>query len=219
MSKVILMKVTSRERPHSLIQCVNRYIELANNTNDMVWLFSFDTDDQLTTPIINQLPKNSEIVFGHSENKIHAINRDVNNFGSNWDILLNISDDQLPVVKGYDETIRNFMPDHLDVSLWFNDGWQTRINTQEILGRKYYERFNYIYNPEYKSFFCDNESTLIAEKLGKLIKTNQHIIKHFHPGWDKTQKQRQDNLYTKNDKYWNEDQETFNKRKSINFGL
>ena len=216
---VILMKVTSRERPNSLLQCVNKYIEMAADPDKMVWLFTFDTDDQLTTPIIKELPKNSEIVFGKSLNKIHAINRDVNQFDKRWDILLNISDDQLPVVKGYDNIIRRNMPSSLDASLWFNDGWQNRINTQEIIGFNYYQRTKEIYNSQYKSFFCDNESTIVAERLGCLIRSNECIIKHFHPGWDNSQKHRQDNLYKSNDKYWNEDKETFSKRKAINFGL
>jgi hypothetical protein len=216
--KTILMKVTSRERPASLLQCVNKYIELANNPNHMIWLFSLDKDDVLTTPIIHQLPKNSIIVLGTSQNKIHAINRDIKEV-DNWDILLNISDDQLPIIKGYDDIIRDAMPHNLDASLWFSDGHQPRINTQEIIGLNYYLRFGYIYNPHYKSFFCDNEATEVGLKLNKIKRSNQCIIKHFHPGWDKTQQFRQDNLYKKNDKYWDEDQLTFNNRRASNYGM
>ena len=87
----------------------------------------------------------------------------------------------------------------------------------EIVGFNYYKRFNYIYNPEYKSLFCDNEAHEVAVKLGKQIKMKHCIIKHFHPGHMAGIKT--DALYQKNDKFWNEDEATYNRRKKINFGL
>ena len=223
LDKVILMKVTSRERPTQLKEVIKKYVDLANNTDKMVWLFSFDSDDESydidfcneLMGIINPTSVNSYISHKKSESKIHAINRDVNNFQLKWDILLNISDDQIPEVKGYDDIIRSSMPDDLDYSLWYNDGWQNRINTQEILGKVYYDRFNYIYHPDFKSFFCDNLSTLVAEKLGKSRKFKECIIKHYHPGWDAKLKHKQDNLYKKNDAYWKHDEDLFNKLKNL----
>lgn len=215
--KVILAKVTSRERPKTLESTIKKYIELAVDIDKMVWLFTCDTDDKPTFELCNSfnLP-NQYTALGNSTDKINAINRDVSKIDK-WDILLNISDDQIPVVKGYDDIIRRTMPNDLDASLWFYDGWQNRINTQEIVGRKYYERFNYIYNPLYKSFFCDNESTEVARKLGKSIYTNKCIIKHFHPGWDKSSHIKRDALYNKNDKYWKHDEDMFNFRKEQGF--
>lgn len=216
--KVILMKVTSRERPRTLESTIKKYIELAADIDKMVWLFSCDRDDYYTIEMCRSFDLKNKLICGDnlSSDKINAINRDVN-YIDKWDILLNISDDQIPIVKGYDEIIRKTMPNDLDASLWFSDGWQPRINTQEIVGRKYYERFNYIYNPLYKSFFCDNESTEVAVKLGKSIKSNHCIIKHFHPGWDKSSHIKRDALYNKNDKYWKHDEDMFNFRKEQGF--
>jgi hypothetical protein len=215
--KTILMKVTSRDRHEVLMQTVNTYLKLSLNPDKMIWLFSLDTDDLNTIDAVKGLKiENKRIFIGDSENKIHAINRDVE-FVDGWDILLNISDDQLPVVNGYDDIIRKTMPNDLDASLWFSDGWQPRINTQEIVGREYYNRFGYVYNPLYKSFFCDNESTEIAEILGKSIKVNKCIIKHFHPGWDSNSHIKRDALYVKNDAHWQHDEELFKHRQSINF--
>jgi len=229
--KVILAKVTSRERPEVLRQTIQKYIDLAHDLSKMVWLFSCDIDDKKTADVCESFNlSNKHIFIGDSDNKIDAINRDIISFNrisydkqqtfpKHWDILLNISDDQIPMVKGYDEIIRRSMPNDLDASLWFHDGWQNRINTQEIVGRKYYERFNYIYNPLYKSFFCDNESTEVAKRLGKSIYTNKCIIKHFHPGWNAQSHIKKDALYIRNDKYWREDEDTFNLRQIQNFGL
>ena len=242
MSKTILMKVTSRERPKQLLETVKSYIEMAANTSDMVWLFSFDSNDEsyfnnvfildlerllgLTehtdvkvygyTSVLNY--SNCAIVFGTSSGKINAINRDIKYYGCSWDILLNISDDQRPIVKGYDNIIRNAMPEHLDASLWFWDGVQPRISTMEILGKTYYQRFNYIYYPEYKSFFCDNESTLVAQKLGKQIKSNNCIIKHEHYAAPNGS-MKFDDLYKKNNTFWKHDEDLYHSRVKINFGL
>ena len=217
------MKVTSRERPQILLDTVKSYIDKASDTKNMVWLFSFDEDDStmdisvdnellsLIQPLGNGI--NSLMVTGNSTSKIHAINRDVNDFKPYWDILLNISDDQRPILKGYDDIIRKAMPEDLDASLWFFDG-QPRINTQEIIGRKYYERFGYIYHPEFKSLWCDNLSTDLAAYLGKQIKSKQQIIKHFHPAWGGAESFQRDALYDRNDKYWNEDEATYKRLKS-----
>lgn len=224
-NKVILMKVTSRERAEQLLETVRQYLEFASNPKDMVWLFTFDEDDQTCRShefhqklleLIEPTGQGEKClsVYGKSENKIHAINRDIDNefFKSDWDILLNISDDQRPILKGYDSIIRRAMPDNLDASLWFSDG-QPRINTQEIIGRNYYNRFGYIYHPDFKSLWCDNLSTDIALFQGKCIRSSQQIIKHYHPAWGGAQAFKTDALYERNNKFWNEDQATYERLK------
>lgn len=220
------MKVTSRERPKQLLETVKSYIEMAANSSDMVWLFSFDSNDESykdesflnSLKNMSTLESKGDIWFGESTGKINAINRDVNSFNLHWDILLNISDDQRPIVKGYDNIIRNAMPDHLDASLWFTDG-QPRVNTNEILGYNYYKRFNYIYHPDYVSLFCDNEATEVARILGKQIKSNKQIISHLHYAWGQPNSFKKDSLYERNDKFWKQDEATFHARRKINFGL
>jgi hypothetical protein len=223
-NKIILMKVTSRERPEILIKTLSSYINNAANTKDMVWLFSFDEDDmqynnfdftKRIEDVIKPTEPNIFIYFGNSTGKIDAINRDVDKITSDWHILLNISDDQIPIYKGYDDVIRRFMPDDLDASLWFNDGAQDRINTQEIIGRTYYNRTGRIYNPIYKSLWCDNEATCVARMHNKLIKNGRCIIRHDH--WAINKQVKKDELYNRNDKYYKEDQKTFNQRLRNNF--
>lgn len=218
---IILMKITSRSRPDQLLRVVKLYKERASNPVRLAWLFSLDEDDDSVSDLLlKRLQEitdnpNTVIVKGTSDGKIDAINRDVNEFPHSWDILLNISDDQLPEVNGYDEIIRLAMPPDLDASLWFFDGAQPRINTMEILGRKYYERLKYIYNPCYKSFYCDNEATEVAQRLGKLIKSDRCIIRHHHPAIVKTVKN--DSLYDKNQRFWDHDKAMFNQRRRENF--
>lgn len=218
------MKVTSRERFPQLLETVSQYVSLANNPADMVWLFSFDEDDIEPITTFRQIVllikatgagSVSLAVKGPRLGKIGAINRDIEKITAPWDILVNISDDQKPIVRGYDDIIRRAMPPSLDASLWFYDGYQDRINTQEIVGRRYYERFNYIYHPSYKSFCCDNEATLVAKALGKQKRIRKSIIRHDHPQWNP--KLATDALYLHNKTFWKEDLENFNKRRQIGF--
>ncbi len=215
------MKVTSRGRPFELVKCIKSYLELADNPNILNWLFTFDVDDlnynnKPFIDLVSSLVPGAYISFGRSNSKIHAINRDVEAYTTcnEWHILLNISDDQLAIQKGWDTEISNLIPNSLDASLWFSDGWQDRINTQEILGFNYYNIDKYIYHPEFKSFFCDNLSTEVAKKRGKLIKSNKCIIKHYHPGWSKDTHMKHDETYNKCTKDWKHDEDLYNKLKN-----
>jgi hypothetical protein len=220
MEKKILMKFTSRGRYEVLKKCVQTYYDMALNEQDMLWVFSVDNDDETFKKedfniFLHNLKIDYIICTANSHGKIDAINRDVALISKDWDIILNISDDQLPVIFGYDNVIRETMPDDLDASLWFNDGHQSRINTQEILGRKYYENQGYIYYPEYRSFFCDDESTQVAFLKGKMIKKDISLIQHFHPDWGFNNHIQQDELYNRNSKHWKHDEMLFESRKEI----
>ena len=161
---------------------------------------------------------NLNYYFGNSKTKVQAINTDMENC-QNWDILLLASDDMIPVCDGYDQIIREDMFTHHrngDGVLWYNDGNRDDINTLCIFGKKYYERFNYIYNPEYTSLWCDNEFTEVSLFLGKCAKINKTIIEHAHPAY---QKANFDRLYAKNESFSKKDEDVYNKRKITNFDL
>ncbi len=154
------------------------------------------------------------------EGKINAVNH-VNVKDSDWDILLIASDDMIPQVKGWDKRIVEDMQKHfpdLDGVLWYNDGYVgERLNTLPCMGRKYFERFGYVYNPEYKSLWADNEFMEVANHLGKQAYIPDVIIKHEHPGNNPAVVY--DEHYKKNDRHWVEDRATYDRRKNMNFGL
>jgi hypothetical protein len=222
----ILVKFPSRERPEKFFQALSKYIELANNINSVGFLLTFDEDDaSMNNDIIKKHLKQYQdqgikliYFFGNSKTKIQAINADIEKV-SGWDILLLASDDMLPVQSGYDEIIRTDMYNNFsdtDGVLWYNDGGQNNINTLCILGKKYYNRFGYIYHSDYISLWCDNEFTDISVKLNKVFKSDKIIIEHAHPVY---QKCNYDSLYIKNESFNNYDKQTYLKRKSVNFNL
>jgi hypothetical protein len=105
-----------------------------------------------------------------------------------------------------------------DGVLWFYDGGNRNTNTLAILGKKYYDRFDYIYHPSYKTILCDDELTIVSEKLGKSVFIDEVIIRHEHPDYPQYRKNF-DRLYARNNSLMNEDRINFRLRKEKNFDL
>lgn len=211
----ILFKITSRSRPILLKRTIDNILSNITNGNYHI-LITLDTDDSTSIEAIKDYFKleNITVCFGKSFNKVHAINRDIQLIG-NWDILVNVSDDQVFTIKGFDEIIRlNF--DNLNNCLHIPDGNRNDLITMAIIGRKFYNRFGYIYNPEYKSLYCDNEMTEVSKLLRCYKFVNENIMLHLHPAFGKGQYDQQ---YILTESFSNEDCQTFLKRKANNFDL
>jgi hypothetical protein len=167
------------------------------------------------------LDGNHTFVVGNSKNKIDAINRDLNEFDYDWDILINMSDDMIFTKKGFDDIIRAEFYNDFNQYLHFNDGNQKcNVCTMHIVGRNYYDRFNYIYHPDYISLWCDVENDIVAKQLGcyKYMGDNIKLFRHLHPAWGLAPQDAL-SIKTEDRALWVADEITFNKRKIKNFGL
>ncbi len=220
----ILVKYPTRQRPELFLKNLADYYQKTTDKSNVTFLVSCDLDDiTMGEEVLSKargIVPNIIIERGHSDSKIHACNRDIEKV-SDWDVVLLVSDDMFCQTHGWDSLIRNEMSQHFpdtDGCIWFHDGsTQRRISTLSCIGRKYYDRFGYIYQRDYKSFFCDNEYTDIAMSLGKIHFTEKIIAKHEHPHWGGNM--THDALYIRNEVHWKKDEELYNSRKLINFGL
>jgi len=218
----LLIKFPTRNRRNKFLNVLKIYHNFLSKNVDVKFLITMDEDDlemnnDLVREVLSQY-KNLIYFYGNSKTKIEAINADIEKV-TEWDILLLASDDMIPKSKNYDEIIVNKMKENFsdtDGVLWFNDGNRKDLNTLSILGKKYYERFNYIYNPKYKSTWCDNEFTDVANLLGKQKYFDEIIIKHEHPDWGFGGR---DNIHVQNSQNDSHDKEIYMKNKSINFGI
>lgn len=218
----ILIKFPTRARREKFFKVLDKYYNLLEDHENTFFVISCDSDDyemnnEETIKKLESYP-NLKYYFGNNKNKIEAINADLKD--QDFDIILLASDDMIPQEKGYDVIIRQgfkkFFPD-TDGVLWFDDGYQgSNLNTLCILGKKYYERFLYIYNPEYISLWCDNEFMEVSKMLGRVKYIPHVIIKHEHPVW---LGEKWDDLQVKNDSFNQKDQKTFEKRKQHRFYL
>ena len=225
----ILLKCPTRSRPAQFIRVLNQYVTLANRPDLIGVCISCDLDDAtMVDGYVQHQIKNityktawSEIYFGNSATKIQAVNADIASVPWEWDIVVIVSDDMVPQIKGYDDVLRNHMvANFADTNgiLWVNDGTQgDKLNTISILGRKMYDSFGYIYNPAYKSLFCDTEFTdLCRDSLAsKCTYIPYVLIKHEHPGTGFPQ--RNDALYARNNTFWYEDMMTYISRKPYEY--
>jgi hypothetical protein len=237
----ILFKYPSRGRSLKFFRALDAYYKLMAG-DDFEFVISLDADDvEMNNEIVLERLKNYKNLsyyVGNSKSKIEAINANLE--GKEFDILVTVSDDMIPEVSGYDDIIREEMkrnfPD-TDGILWFYDGWRRDLNTLSILGKKYYDRFGYIYHPAYKSFWCDSEFTDVGNILKKQVFLDRVIIRHLHPdivmqdklAFDKFSKILPE--YTSNKSYGHDltwknnsipgdpDQKIYNDRKSRNFDI
>jgi hypothetical protein len=184
---------------------------------------TLDTDDKTmyNAGVIERIGryKNTSIAWGLSEGKIHAINRDVPDYP--FDIIICMSDDMRFNTYGFDEMVRldmaNYFP-NCDGLLHYPDQ-----DAKEILAVLYVAGVNWwrrrnkkIYHPSYKSLWCDNEEMAVAQLLGKYVFISYSIVDHLCPGWGRAPK---DKMYIQQEGDWDEDQQNFNFRQSINFEI
>jgi hypothetical protein len=209
------------------METLKKYVDFARRPDQIGIAISCDVDDVTMTPptvqqqLLQLVSKFewSALYFGGSTTKIEACNADIEKVEYPWDIVVLVSDDMVPEVRGYDDIIRQQMTPDRDCILWFNDGHQGyHLNTLSIYGRAMYQRLGCIYDPVYKSFYCDTEitdrcKTDLASKT-KYIPTC--IIRHKHPFWTK---QAPDALYHQNQRFWTDDFRTYIGRKNHPFDL
>jgi hypothetical protein len=217
----LLIKFPTRGRPDKALKTLVRYINYMDDKSNRI-LVTCDLDDESMNneevrDILTQY-ENVVIKYGDNKSKIEAVNADLKD--EEFDIVLLASDDMLPIVKGYDTLIKSRMseiyPD-TDGVLWFNDGYQgDRLNTLSILGKKYYDRFGYIYHPEYKSVWCDNEFMAVSRILDKVTYFDTTIIRHEHPDWGFNDR---DDIHRCNYLNENHDRMVYFNRNANNFGL
>jgi hypothetical protein len=217
----IRFKFPTRGRPDKFFETLDKYYDLMVG-KDFEFIVSIDEDDQTmkTEEVISKLKSynNLQFYFCESKGKIHAINAHMD--GDDFDIVILVSDDMIPVKKGFDMIIRKDMNENYpdtDGVLWYNDGHKgSNLNTLCILGLKYYKRFNYIYNPEYISLYCDNEFMEVSLKLNKVKYFDITLIEHQHWAWGYGE---MDDLYKENEKPIGVDAETFERRRLKNFDI
>jgi hypothetical protein len=217
----LIIKFPTRNRPNKFLKVLDTYVRyLDDKTTEII--VSCDTDDismneDYIQDVIEQYD-NVKLIYGNNKTKIEAINANLDNI--DFDIVLLASDDMIPIVKGFDTIIKNKMIENYpdtDGIVWFNDGYQgNKLNTLCILGKKYYDRFGYIYNPEYVSVWSDNEFMDVGNILGRQTYFDEVIIKHEHPDWGFGDR---DIIHLTNSNYESHDRGVYEKRKQINFEL
>lgn len=198
-------------------------IDKMSYRDDYFVVAKLDEDDplmntqQVRDRLVNEFPQ-VFVKWGTSKSKIHAINRDIEAIPP-FDILINFSDDMHFTQLGFDDMIRRDLfatfPDG-DGFIHYPDQYaQDRVSTMSIMGKKYYDRFGYVYNDAYYSLFCDDEETQKAKLTGRYRYFPTQIFEHRHYV---TGHMPKDQLYLRNDTY-EADKKVFEERQARDFDL
>jgi hypothetical protein len=219
----LLYKLASRSRRNKVFACIENIID-QSTIDDYLILLSFDIDDyemqgNVVKDRLDAYGSRVKAYWGMSESKVAAINRDIC-FVDGWSILCNHSDDFWITSKGFDTAVikamDHYFPDG-DGMLHFPDQVaKERLCTYQIVGKKYFDRTGYIYNPEYKSLYADNEEFLKAKTLGKYEFIDLKYLEHRHPIWGYG---KADEQLRHTESFYDVDRATFLRRQAENFGL
>ena len=187
----LLVKFPTRQRQKRFFEVFASYIQLASNRHHIEWVISMDEDDlEMNNPEVKEtfdkliaMGQDIKYFYGPNKTKIEAMNADMDKASADWEVLYLAQDDMLPIVQDWDERMLNLVfggfPD-LDGCIWPPDGYGNSQTTSTVvlMGRQWYERFQYIYYPEYKSVYCDNEYTDVALSYDKIRKVPDRLIEH-----------------------------------------
>ena len=133
----ILIKYATRGRANMFAKAIQN-IRNTMLTKDYEVLITADEDDRtMNNPQVRtyvQRTPRLKIVYGRSESKVHAINRDMEH-ASPWDILVNMSDDMVFKVRGWDRKViansKDIWGDSLDWFGHWSDGYTHAENTYD----------------------------------------------------------------------------------------
>lgn len=196
----------TRSRPE---KCWNTYFNWQGKSNVQVqWILSLDIDD----PDLKHYHRGIEHVVGNNKSAVDAINRAAKlTIG---DIIMVVSDDT-DCPEGWDKFLLKWLDGKKDFICKTQDGTQPWIITNPIMDRTYYNRFGYIYHPDYKHMFCDTELTCVADLTGRKI-TSNILFKHNHYS---VTKEPPDAISKRADGTWDQGEKLFLERYKRNFDL
>lgn len=217
----IIFKFPSRYRPERFFEALDSIYNNLSDFDNYHIAATIDSDDPTmnNSEVLDRIRtrKNISIQWGLSKSKVHAINRDMHPYG---DIIIVMSDDMKFTCYGFDEIIRSHFRDRfpdLDGLLHFPDGdVKEELATMYIAGRKFYNRFGYIYHQSYKSLWCDNEVLSVAKLLNKHLYVPLPIVLHLNPAYGHLSR---DTMFDEQQGHWADDEANFLSRQSKNFDL
>jgi hypothetical protein len=183
----ILYKFPSRSRKNKMFACIDNIISMARHDDYKIQLtLDYDDKEVIGEDVKERIASYGDKVYalwGNAENKIHAVNKDME-FSGEWEIVCVHSDDFWITKPGFDvsiiENMKRYYPDTDGVLHFPDQAQKQKLITYSILGRKYFERFNYLYFGGYVSVCADNEFTEVSKKLKRYTYVPEFYLEHRH---------------------------------------
>lgn len=216
----------SRQRPDKSFVTCKRWFDRAGTSVGIQLVISTDCDDTNREQYRDNLMELSAIynvdgcyhsnVIGVQSSKnrsaVDAINKAAKM--ATGDIFIVVSDDT-DCPENWAVDLLKAIEGKTDFVAKCPDGIQNWIITMPIMDRAYYNRFGYVYHPDYLHMFCDTELTCVADLIGRRIEI-PIIFKHLHPGHGHG---TPDALNARADATWQQGEDLFLSRLAKNFDL
>lgn len=135
-------------------------------------------------------------------------------------ILIAVADDFMPPPRWDDELENVALPGWWmnDQVVWVSDGYSPDLFTLAILTWKRYQRFGYLFYPQYESLFSDTEFTAVARSEHVVIDGRRLLFEHLHPDCNKRKRDAVDAIHASSDR-WKQGEMLFKFRQSTGFPL
>lgn len=221
-STPLLIRMPTRGRPEQALKVLAAYRAMQLTENVKIEVVVDEDDDTMLNAVVLQRLYDLDCVatVGNHRSKVEAVN---GGRVDDWAVMALASDDMVPVAAGYDVSMLAAMEQHfplLDGAVYFNDGYNKEhsrpgdpiLCTMPVFGRHLYEQFGYVYEPSYKSLYCDNEQTRLFTAMKRIVFVDELIIEHRHHAAGKAPV---DALYAHNDKLGNADKKVLESRAGI----
>lgn len=199
----------SRSRPDKSFETVQKWISRARGV-EVELIVSLDEDD----PMLQEYQERhvARVTVNKNRSAVGAINSAATKAKGN--ILIVVSDDT-DCPENWAELLLKEVEGKSDWILKTQDGIQSWIITMPVMDRIYYNRFGYIYHPDYLHMFCDTELTCVADLTGRKITSNLTFThQHYSTG-----AYEKDGVSEKADATWHQGENLFLSRYKKNFDL
>lgn len=201
----------SRQRPDRSLRTLTKWIN--NSVGELEIIISIDEDDPcLGTYEMNSDNINAKLIINKNRSAVDAINNAAK--AATGNILIVVSDDTDCPDK-WDYKLLQEVKGKTDWILKTRDGIQDWIITMPVMDRAFYNRFGYVYYPEYLHMFCDTELSCVADLTCRRLKTDM-MFKHLHYSKGLTER---DEVSAKADSTWTQGEKLFLSRFKNKFGL
>lgn len=202
----------SRQRPDIAIATAIKWLNSLSDKGSVEYILSVDSSDP-TLKDYERLFKDERILVNDNKSAIEAINYAATIATGN--IIVVMSDD-FDCPDKWDELLLTALEGKEDFVVKTSDGCQPWIITLPILDRKYYDRYGYVYNPEFLHLFSDTEMTHVGHLLGRVINL-PIVFSHHH--YTQVHGHKFDDVNAKNDKTWAQGEAVYLKNLKENFGI
>jgi glycosyltransferase involved in cell wall biosynthesis len=212
---------------HTIVPKIVKLWNERSKFKDIEWVISVDESNKEGFDALQALKELPTLPNAECQAVKIVVNKGRKNCVDGWNaaaaettgkVIIAVADDFVPPVDWDEKLMALFPSDWMDGEyvVHVNDGFVGHIFTLAILTRKRYDRFGYLWYPQYESMFVDTEFGDVAHRDGVVIDAMHLLFEHMHPACSKRQRDTVD-LEHENKERWDRGEMLYKFRKARGF--